>query len=76
LDREARMRDIGKLLFIAGLIIAIAGMLMWKTGGLGPIGHLPGDISIQRPGFSFYFPIATCLLISVILTLLMWLFRR
>jgi len=70
------MRDIGKLLFIAGLIIAIAGMLMWKTGGLGPIGHLPGDISIQRPGFSFYFPIATCLLISVILTLLMWLFRR
>ena len=76
MDREARMRDIGKLLFIAGLIIAIAGMLMWKTGGLGPIGHLPGDISIQRPGFSFYFPIATCLLISVILTLLMWLFRR
>jgi hypothetical protein len=50
--------------------------VLWKTGGLGGLGRLPGDISVQRPGFSFYFPITTCIVISIILTLLMWLFRR
>jgi hypothetical protein len=70
------MREIGKLLFIAGLIMAVAGLLIWKTGGLGGLGRLPGDLSVQRPGFSLYFPITTCIVISIILTLLMWLFRR
>jgi hypothetical protein len=70
------MRDIGRLLFIAGIIISIAGLILWKTGGLGGLGRLPGDISIRRPNFSFDFPITTCILISVILTLLMWLFRK
>jgi hypothetical protein len=67
------MRDLGKLLFIAGLVMTIAGLLLWKTGGLG---RLPGDISVQRPGYSFHFPVTTCILISILLTLLMWLFRR
>jgi membrane protein implicated in regulation of membrane protease activity len=70
------MREIGKLLFIAGIIMAGAGLLLWKTGGLGIFGRLPGDISVQRPGVSFYFPVTTCIVISIILTLLMWLFRR
>jgi hypothetical protein len=70
------MREIGKLLFIGGLVMALAGLALWKTGGLGGLGRLPGDISVQRPGVSFFFPITTCILISVILTLLMWLFRR
>ena len=70
------MRDIGKLLFLAGLVMAAAGLLLWKTGGLGAMGRLPGDLSVQRPGFSFYFPVTTCILISIILTLLMWLLRR
>jgi len=56
--------------------MALAGLALWKTGGLGGLGRLPGDISVQRPGVSFFFPITTCILISVILTLLMWLFRR
>ena len=43
---------------------------------LGPLGKLPGDISIHRGNSSFYFPIVTCLLISLVLTLLSWLFRR
>ena len=67
------MRDIGKLIFIAGLVLTIVGLVIWKTGGLG---QLPGDVSVRRPGFAFYFPITTCILISVILTILMWLFRR
>jgi hypothetical protein len=64
------------LLFIAGLVMAAAGLLIWKTGGLVGLGRLPGDLSVQRPGFSIYFPITTCFVISIILTLLMWLFRR
>jgi hypothetical protein len=70
------VQEIGKLIFIAGLAMAVLGLLLWKAGGLGPIGRLPGDLSVQRPNFSFYFPITTCILISIILTLLMWLFRR
>jgi hypothetical protein len=70
------MREIGKLLFVAGLVMAAAGLLLWKSGSLGGLGRLPGDISVQRPGFSFYFPVTTCILISILLTLLMWLLRR
>ena len=70
------MREIGKLIFFAGLLIAVVGLVLWKTGGLGGLGRLPGDISVQRPGFSFYFPITTCIVISIILTLLLWLLRR
>jgi len=67
------MQELGKLLFIAGLAMAVAGLLIWKTG---LIGRLPGDISVQRPGFSLYFPVTTCIVISIVLTLLMWLLRR
>jgi hypothetical protein len=70
------MREIGKTLFLLGLVLAGVGLILWKTGGLGGLGRLPGDISVQRPGMSFYFPVTTCILISIILTLLMWLFRR
>jgi hypothetical protein len=70
------MREIGKLLFLAGILMMLAGLVLWKSGGLGFFGRLPGDLSVQRPGYSFYFPITTCILISIILTLLMWLFRR
>jgi hypothetical protein len=70
------MQDIGKYLFIAGLVMAVVGFVIWRTGGLGMIGRLPGDIAVQRPGFSFYFPITTCVVVSIVLTLLMWLLRR
>jgi hypothetical protein len=70
------MREIGKLLFVAGLVMALAGLVIWKTGGLGRFGRMPGDIAIQHPGFSFYFPITTCIVISIVLTLIMWLLRR
>jgi hypothetical protein len=70
------MNEIGKVIFMIGLVMVIAGLIIWKTGGLGMLGRLPGDISVQRPGMSFYFPITTCILVSVVLTLLMWLFRR
>ena len=70
------MHELGKLLFIFGLVLAIVGAILWKTGGLGGLGRLPGDIFIQKGNSTFSFPIVTCILISVVLTLLGWLFRR
>ncbi len=63
----------GKLLVIAGLVIAFIGVLVMI--GL-PLGRLPGDISYSRGNTRFYFPIVTCLVLSVLLTLLMALLRR
>jgi hypothetical protein len=70
------MHDLGKTILIIGVVLVLAGAVMWKTGGLGGLGRLPGDIFVQKGNGSFYFPIVTCLLISAILTLLSWLFRR
>ena len=63
----------GRLLIVIGLVIAGAGVLI--SLGL-PIGRLPGDFSFRRGNFSFYFPLATSILASIILTLLMMLFGR
>ena len=58
-----------KLLLLAAGILAILGLIFWAVSRLGSGGRLlPGDIVIQRPGFAFYFPLATCLLVSVILS--------
>jgi uncharacterized protein HemY len=62
-----------KLLVIVGLTLAAAGAAMWA--GL-PLGRLPGDLVIRRGAFTFAFPLTTCVLLSVILTLLLALFRR
>jgi hypothetical protein len=70
------MNDLGKLMVIAGLILAAVGALLWMGIGKGWLGKLPGDIQVTRGNFGFYFPIATCLLISAVLTLIAWLFRR
>jgi hypothetical protein len=64
---------VGRLLIILGLVIAGAGLLI--TLGL-PIGRLPGDFTVRRGNFSFYFPLATSVLASIVLTLLLMLFRR
>ena len=70
------MQDLGKLLLIAGLALAAIGALLWKTGGLGGLGKLPGDIFVQKGGSTFYFPIVTCIVISVVLTLITLLLRK
>ncbi|MGO8766798.1 MAG: DUF2905 domain-containing protein [Limisphaerales bacterium] len=70
------MSDLGKFLVIAGLLIAGAGALLWSGFGKGWLGRLPGDINYSRENVSFHFPVVTCLIISVILTLLLWLFRK
>ena len=64
---------VGKLLIIVGLGIAAVGLLI--TLGV-PFGRLPGDVVVRRPGFTFYFPITTSILLSVLLTLVFMWFRR
>jgi hypothetical protein len=70
------VNELGKFLVIAGLLIAAAGALLWSGFGKGWLGRLPGDINYAKGNFSFHFPIITCLLVSLVLTLLLWLFRR
>ena len=70
------MAPLGKALIVAGLLIAAVGLLLLLSGKIGWIGRLPGDITIRRENFTFHFPLATCLLVSAILTLLFWLFRK
>ena len=63
----------GKQLVVIGLIVAGLGLVMM----LGvPLGRLPGDISVRRDGFSFYFPLTTCIIVSLALTAVFALFRR
>ena len=70
------MNEIGKFLVITGLVIVIIGALLWSGVGKGWLGRLPGDINISKGNFSFHFPIVTCILASIILSLILWLFRK
>ena len=65
----------GRMLVILGLVLVVAGLLWPLFGRLG-LGRLPGDILIQRGNFTFYAPLGTGLLISLVLTLLLWLLSR
>jgi hypothetical protein len=67
---------IGRFLIFLGLIVAAIGGLLLLSGKIPWIGRLPGDIMIQRKNFTFYFPLATSILLSLILTLLFWLLVR
>jgi len=70
------MQHIGRLLVIFGAVIAAVGMLVILSGKLPWLGRLPGDIVLQRKNFTVYFPLATSILISLLLTLLFWLFGK
>ncbi len=69
------LESLGRMLLIGGGLLAGAGLVLILFGRLG-LGRLPGDIFIQRDNISFYFPLATMLLVSIVLTLLVNLFRR
>ena len=70
------MNDAGKLLVIVGVVLVVVGGLLWSGVGKGWIGRLPGDIHYTKGNFSFYFPVVTCLLLSIVLTLILRLFRK
>ena len=64
-----------KWLVTIGIVLVLLGLLWPLLAKLG-IGQLPGDIRIERKGFTFYFPITTSLIVSVVITLILWIFRR
>jgi len=71
----------GKWIVVIGLIVAGFGLVVWLAGKSGlPFGNLPGDLSLERPGFSFRFPLMTSIVLSIIITVvlnfLLWFFRR
>jgi hypothetical protein len=70
------MQELGKVLIGLGLVLTLVGFLLWKTGGLGPLGRLPGDITIKGENSTIYFPIVTCVVISLVVTLISWLVRH
>ena len=70
------MHDLGKILIAFGLLIVLAGVVLVVVGRVPWIGRLPGDIHIQRGNFTFYFPLATSLLLSIVLTLILYLLGR
>jgi hypothetical protein len=71
------MRDLGRMMVLAGVALAATGALVWlaaRPGGLPlRLGRLPGDISYETKHGSFYFPVVTCILLSAIVTLVTWL---
>ncbi|HEV2722306.1 MAG TPA: DUF2905 domain-containing protein [Thermoanaerobaculia bacterium] len=69
------MRDLGRLLIIFGAVLIAAGLLVTVGGKIG-LGKLPGDFVYRRGNFSFYFPLMTSIVLSIVLSLLLWLFRR
>ena len=69
------MRDLGRMLILLGGMLLVAGIALTAFGGLG-IGRLPGDLVYRRGNFTFYFPLMTSILLSIALSLLLWLFRR
>ncbi|BAF59210.1 hypothetical protein PTH_1029 [Pelotomaculum thermopropionicum SI] len=68
--------SLGKMLLFFGILLAATGGLMLVGGRLFGLGRLPGDIFIQKGNFSFYFPLVTCIILSVLLTIVLNLIRR
>jgi hypothetical protein len=70
------MGDFGKMLMLLGAVTFALGALLALAGRLPWFGRLPGDIVVERGPVTFYFPIVTCVIVSIALSLLFWLFRR
>ncbi len=71
------MQNTGKTIVIIGIIVIIIGIIIWLFGDkLNWFGNLPGDIKIKKENFSFYFPITTMILLSAVLSLIIWLVRK
>lgn len=73
------MNDLGKMMVMAGLAIVAAGLLVWSglgRGWWGRLGRLPGDIHYHGGRGSFYFPIVTCLLLSIVISVIVWVIRK
>lgn len=70
------MGDLGRFLVVVGVVIVVVGLVLMLAGRVPWIGRLPGDIHVERGNWSFYFPLTTSILLSLVLSLLLYLFGR
>lgn len=70
------LESFGKVILLLGLFLIVIGGLLLIGGKLFGLGHLPGDIFVQKQNFSFYFPVVTCVVLSILLTIIVNLFMR
>ncbi|RDV16201.1 DUF2905 domain-containing protein [Pontibacter diazotrophicus] len=71
------MQPIGKTIVIIGVLVVVVGLVIWLAGDkFSWFGHLPGDIRVEKKNMRFYAPITSMILLSILLSLLMWLFRK
>ena len=70
------MPALGKALIILGAIIILVGVALLVAHRIPYIGRLPGDIYVKREHFTFYFPLTTCIIMSIVLSLIFWIFRK
>lgn len=70
------MNGLGKSVIIAGIIITVLGIIIAFAGKIPWMGRLPGDIYIKRSNFTFYFPVVTCILLSIIISFIFWLLKK
>jgi hypothetical protein len=68
--------EFGKILICIGLLLAILGFVFIFGNKIPFIGRLPGDIAVERRNYSFYFPVTTCIIISVVISFILWLFNK
>lgn len=70
------MNILGRILIIFGIVLILVGLILTTGIRIPYVGKLPGDICIKRPNFTFYFPLTTCILLSIILSLIFWFLGR
>jgi hypothetical protein len=70
------LSDLGRVLILLGVVIALVGIVLVSAGRLPWVGRLPGDVHVQRGHWTFYFPLGTSIVLSVLLTLILWLVGR
>jgi hypothetical protein len=70
------MGDVGRLLVVVGVVLVVVGVVLLLVGRIPGLGRLPGDIHVQRGNWTFYFPLATSLVLSVVLSLIFWVIGR
>ena len=70
------MHELGRMLIVLGVVIAVVGVVLLVAGRVPGLGRLPGDIHVERGGWSVYFPLGTSIVLSLLLTLVLWLIGR
>ena len=75
-ERSLIVSEIGRMIIIAGILLIGIGLLILILGKVPGMGRLPGDILIRKENFSFYFPLTTCLVISAVISLILYLWNR